>query len=833
MVKFHIKFQKVVTMTSSEEEEVMTSLEVEEVESALAVVEDIIKKELEVKERKYPPLIQAIQEGEEHFTLILKSADKHDLEATDDEGNTAVMWAVKKNKPNYLKMLMNKQASPDTGNNEDIFPLHKAVDTGNEQLVEILCQCGADVNVVDGTGQTAVHGVVYYGSIPMLMTLLKYHANVNIADHRGKTALFLAVWKNHTDMVRLLLENNAKVDTTTEVNFNQNTNSEFEKVTPAMYAAATGYIRGLELLINFGADPHFRENDHKRSALFYAALFNHKACVDVILRESDLEKTLIEACNKGHIDYIKLLVEFNPDLEATDECGETALVKTIKHHDTDLLDILIEAGAQVDPNLPNEDSKSPLMSAACHGKGEHMKILLDKGASVNRINKKKYTALWFAADNKNLKCLTMLLKAGAPPNVASSKGTPLMAAISSGSLDCFKVLLEHGSETNYRNDEGECAVTLAATRYLDDYMKLLIDHNTNLHVEDSNGWSPLMLATAHKRRNVLKILIDNGASVNHADATGMTALHLAADNGSLLCLRMLLEAGAPPNVASSKGTPLMAAISSDFDCFKVLLEHGSETNYRNDKGECAVTLAATRYLDDYMKLLIDHNTDLHVEDSNGWSPVMLATSKKRRGVLKILIDNGASVNHADATGMTALHLAAQKDLITCLELLLSHNADMNTIMRKSRRSMSWTPLACAIKRRSKRGVLALLKHGALALIPDSAGLRTTMTRSFTPQVVRALHAAGADPDLLPDLVYRGDDSVKQLPQWRIRRQQPNHPTDLHDHEHDKTLFNICRLNIREHLLQVQPVNLFTAIPLLPLPNLIKSSLLFDVDLGQI
>ena len=629
MVKFHIKFQKVVTMTSSEEEEVMTSL-VEEVESALAVVEDFIKKELEVKERKYPPLIRAIQEGKEYFTSTLETADNHDLEATDDEGNTAVMWAVKKNKPNYLKMLMNMQASPDVSNNEDIFPLHKAVDTRNEQLVEILCQSGADVNVVDGTGQTAAHCAVYYGNIPMLMTLLKYHVNVNIADHRGKTALFLAVWKNHTDMMRLLLENNAKVDTTTEVNFNQNTNSEFEKVTPAMYAAATGYIRGLELLINFGADPHFRENDHKRSALFYATLFNHKSCVDVILRESDLGKTLIEACNKGHVDYIKLLLEFNPDLEATDECGETALVKTIKHHDTDLLDILIEAGAHVDPNLPDEDSKSPLMSAAYYGKAEHMKILLDKGASVNRINKKKYTALWFAADNRNLKCLRMLLEAGAPPNVASSKGTPLMAAISPGSLDCFKVLLEHGSETNYKNDEGECAVTLAATRCLDDYMKLLIDRGTNLNVEDSNGRSPVMLATAYERRNILKMLLDNGASVNHADATGMTALFLAADNGSLLCLKMLLEAGAPPNMANSKGTPLMAAISSDsLDCFKVLLEHGSETSYKNDEGECAVTLAATRYLDDYMKLLIDHNTDLHVQNSNGWSPVMLATSKEK------------------------------------------------------------------------------------------------------------------------------------------------------------------------------------------------------------
>ena len=717
----------------------MTSLEVEEVESALALLDDYIKKEADVKERTYPPVIKAIQDQEEDVALFLETSDQHDLEATDDEGNTAVMWAVMKNRPDYLMRLMKNQASPNIGNNEGIFPLHKAVDIGNEQLVEILCQWGADVNLVDGAGQSAAHSAVSCGSISMLITLLKYGINVNItdhkgktalflavrkddmdmfrlllenkaevniADHKGKTALFLAVWKNRTDMLRLLLENNAKVNTTMEVdlNFHKDANSEFEKVTPAMYAAATGYVRGLELLINFGADPHFGENDHKRSAFFYAVLFNHKPCVDVILRESDLGKTLIKACSKGDVDYVKLLLEFDPDLEVTDKQGETALAKTTKHKDTDLLEILLEAGAPVDPDLPNEDSKSPLMSAAYHGNAEHMKILLDKGASVNRINKNKYTALWFAADNGNLKCLKMLLKARTPPNLASSRGTPLMAAISSGCLECFKVLLDHGSEINYRNDKGECAVT------------------------------------------------------------------------------------------------------------------------------CAVPL----FSDEYMKLLIDNNANLHVENREGWSPVMLATSQKRTSVLEILLDNGASVNHADGTGMTALHLAAQKDYITCLELLLSHGPNMNTTMRKSRRSMSWTPLACAIKRRSKRCVLVLLKHGACpSSIPDSVGLRTTMTRSFTPQVVKALHAAGADSDLLPDMVYRGGDIERQLPRWRIRHQQPNYPTNLHDHEHDKSLFNICRLNIREHLLQTRPLNLFTTIPLLPLPNLIKSSLLFDVDLSKI
>ena len=698
----------------------LTSLDVEEVESALEVLKDMVDTtQNENNEKALTSIMIAIQEdnAEVLFENILQ--EETDLEEKDDEGNTAVMWAIMKNKPEYLKLLMNMEASPDVCNKEHFYPIHKAVDSGNDEMVDILCQCGANMNVVDYNGQTALHYAVYYGNIPIIMTLLKYHAKVNVADFTGKTALFIAVWKGNTDIIRLLLENNADVNATTKVNFYPGSDVEDDKVTPAMYAAATGYIRGLELLLNFGADPHMRENPHKRSALFYASLFNHMPCVDVILRESNIGQALIDASKKGHTDYLKLLLEFKPDLETTDDRGETALTKAAKHEvkellkepidltdatkvatqDEDVMELLLKAGAKVDPVLGEEYSITPLMSAAYWGNVNNVRILLDKNASVNLINGKRETALWFAADQGNTECLELLLDAGAPANLASSSGTPLMAAI------------------------------------------------------------------------------------------------------------------------------------NNMKCFRALLKRGCETSYTNDEGDCAVTLASSRWSEDYIKLLIKHKADLKVVDGKGWSPVMLATSKKVYSTLKELLDNGAEINHADNTGMTALHIAAQKDFISCMELLVSYKPNLNPVMQKTKRCMPWTPLTCAIKRSSKRGLILLLEAGARASIPDSAGLKTIMTRTFTVQTVKVLHAAGADPDYLPDLVHKGDNDRRNLPRWQLRHQQPNYPTDVHDQDNDSTLFNICRLKIRAHLLQVQQQNLFHTVPLLPLPVLVQSSLLFDVKLN--
>ena len=656
----------------------VTSLDMEEVEDALDILNTIMNvKEADYVENNMTPVMKAIQQDSED--LLKKLLDTTiDLEATDDEGNTAVMWAIKKNKPRYLQMLMDKSASPNVSNYEGVFALHKAVESCNEELVDILCQAGANVNVFDYNGETPAHYAVFYGNISILRTLIEYKTDVSVVDNKGITALFIAVWKDNSDIIRLLLENSADVniDKTVGIKFYQHVNSEVEEVTPAMYAAAMGYVEGLELLIHFGADPHMRHNTHKRSALFYASLYKYKECVDVILRKSNIEKALIDASKKGHTDYVRLLLEFKPNLESVDEVGETAVTKAAGNQHTETLETLLEAGAQVDPELGCQNSKSPLMSAAFGGNADHVKIILDRKAWIDRVNGNKETALWFAAHSGNIRCLQILLEAGADASLASITGTPLMAA------------------------------------------------------------------------------------------------------------------------------------TCDLMCLKALLEHGCETNYKNDKGECAVTFAVTHWSDENINVLIKYNADINTVDCNERSPVMLATSKNKYRILNALLSNGAQINHADNIGTTALHIAAQKGFHTCMELLLSYGPNLNPIMRKTRRCMPWTPVMCAIKRNSKRCLLLLLKHGAHASVPDSAGLKTAMIRGFAPQLIKVLHAAGANPDYLPDLVYNGDNE-RNIPLWQQRHQQPNYPTDLHDQDHDKSLFNICRLNIRKHLLKMQPKNLFS------------------------
>lgn len=56
------------------------------------------------------------------------------------------------------------------------------------------------------TGQTALHLAVRHGRVVMVRLLLSHGADANIQDSQGTTALMFAAERGHTHVARLLLE---------------------------------------------------------------------------------------------------------------------------------------------------------------------------------------------------------------------------------------------------------------------------------------------------------------------------------------------------------------------------------------------------------------------------------------------------------------------------------------------------------------------------------------------------------------------------------------------------------------------------------------------------
>ncbi len=110
---------------------------------------------------------------------------------------------------------------------------------------------------------------------------------------------------------------------------------------------------------------------------------------------------------------------------------------------TDMIDVLIEAGADINSRYHKEDA-TPLHTAAWLNLPHVVQHLINKGANVHMLNRYGSSPVHVAAWRDSVESLTILLDNGAEiayKNSTGSGNTPLFLAAKAGSVGCLKILL--------------------------------------------------------------------------------------------------------------------------------------------------------------------------------------------------------------------------------------------------------------------------------------------------------------------------------------------------------------------------------------------------------
>ena len=79
--------------------------------------------------------------------------------------------------------------------------MFKAVKDNDINKVKRLLEAGANVNIQNNRGYTALIDASYKGHTEIVKLLLEYKANVNIQNKYGYTALICASSSGHTEIV--------------------------------------------------------------------------------------------------------------------------------------------------------------------------------------------------------------------------------------------------------------------------------------------------------------------------------------------------------------------------------------------------------------------------------------------------------------------------------------------------------------------------------------------------------------------------------------------------------------------------------------------------------
>ncbi len=110
-------------------------------------------------------------------------------------------------------------------------------------------------------------------------------------------------------------------------------------------------------------------------------------------------------------------------------------------------------GTRVD--APNSRGETAAMLAALHGNLDIVRLLVEKGAAVNRPG---WTPLHYAAISGNVDLLRYLLDRSAYIDAQSpNRSTPLMMAARQDRIDAVHLLVEAGADPTPRNDAGRNA----------------------------------------------------------------------------------------------------------------------------------------------------------------------------------------------------------------------------------------------------------------------------------------------------------------------------------------------------------------------------------------
>ncbi len=269
------------------------------------------------------------EEGQQIFKFILSA--KPDLKRVDNHGDGILHHYLESSKkqPEIFAFIIASGADPNTveqGKNERhrtpvLFDAIKTIGSRQPQPTEylqIMLKAGADPNLTDGRGKSALHHALESKAFDAFEMLLKNGADPNRTNKKGETPLFAAV-DDYADItfIKALLAHKADVNIAAK---GRNNN------TP-LIEAARSWDEGCETLVDMllaaGADPNARVANG-RTALWFAAREKKAAVVQKLLEKgadpnicgkNDVSP-LLYAIRSGNVEMVRQLAKHGADTKA-------------------------------------------------------------------------------------------------------------------------------------------------------------------------------------------------------------------------------------------------------------------------------------------------------------------------------------------------------------------------------------------------------------------------------------------------------------------------------------------------------------------------------------
>ncbi|KAF7691897.1 hypothetical protein HF521_010864 [Silurus meridionalis] len=413
---------------------------------------------------------------------------------------------------------------------------------------------------------------------------------------------------------------------------------------------------------------------------------------------SPLSSQVHAAAVNGDRSSLQRLITAEPCLrDSEDQFGRTPLMYCVLADRLDCAETLLKAGASV--NKADRSKRTALHLAAQKGNVRFMKLLLSRHANWLLKDLEEMTPLHLATRHSSPKPLSLLLKHMAPGEVDTQDRnkdaaptesllnwqdyegrTPLHFAVADGNEEVVEVL------TSYKG----CSVTAYDNLFRTPlHWASLLGHARIVHLLLERNKSDFFF-----NQDTVVVFLRHPSIRDEPDLEGRTAFMWAAGKGSDDVIKVMLELkhDMDINMADKYGGTALhaAALSGHISTVRLLLEKGAIVDPLDVMKHTPLFRACEMGHRDVILTLIKGGAHVNLVDTDGHSALHWAALGGNAEVCEVLMENGLGPNLQDHAGRTPLQCAAYAGYINCMALLIQHDADPNIQDKEGRTALHWS-----------------------------------------------------------------------------------------------------------------------------------------------
>ncbi|XP_059488664.1 uncharacterized protein LOC132204279 [Neocloeon triangulifer] len=545
----------------------------------------------------------------------------------------AHVTAAKHDHIEMLQELISCGVNLNVTNNNGNTALHWAIRNDNMNMINLLLNNKADCGIRDREGWYCLHFAIRYGSWDTMMLFFNKDV-VLMRTNSGLNGIHLSAWNENEkflkNFIELLFEHFKK-----------------EELKKHFYFQADSKVLNTDLICVLDSDENDQPRAEKNGSLFryfvekmkerkfgnanilnWAVGFANIDVVQFLVEQGiktdglneDGEDLLQGAAFRGqlaNVEYLLSLKIFDlsrKDDEAGSEGSRTALLEAVAENHFEIARILVEAGSDV--NERQEDGSSALLLAAKFSSVDMCEFLISKGADVEQTDKDEQNALHHAFDGQKRENVKFFIERDyfSVENKGKQGRTSLHLAASNGFVEIAEILLKKGANVNKTEEDLNATPLLLAAEHASVEMcKLLVENHAEKCAKDKHKNNAMHYAAKKGKLDNVSYLYDLGTfSIEEKGRFERTALHLAAMEGYVDIAKFLIKKGAQIDACDSKNsTPLIWATKKKHsDMCRFLLKNKADINRENNESKSARMIAMEMNFPIEFDYVYDRLTDI-------------------------------------------------------------------------------------------------------------------------------------------------------------------------------------------------------------------------------